>query len=411
MANKKIVYIIGTYPLLTTTFIDREIMRLQDWGIDLDIVSIRRPPKDIPLSDFQHQLEQRVRYLLPIKILTLFFSQVYFAFSKPKRYFGSLAYLLSRPHPTMMARVRSLLHFGEGVYFAYFLRGQEIYEIHAHFLDRAATLALVAKRLLDIPFSISIHAGADIYVSPVLIREKILEARAAVTCTKYNKKHLESMIGSTLSQKITFIPHGLDASTYKSTNSQQEKQVILSVGQLKMRKGFLQLVEVCKTLRDQNYDVRCEIIGEGPLRRALQDKISEYHLEEEVILHGALPHEKVLEKYRTAILFVMPCIQTEEGDVDGIPNVLLEAMAMKIPVISTRVSAIPELIVDQKNGILVNPDDHDELFGAITNLLKSPGKRVGLGEGGRQTVVSEFDIEKNIDHFIHTLWPEIIQYS
>jgi glycosyltransferase involved in cell wall biosynthesis len=284
MANKKIVYIIGTYPLLTTTFIDREIMRLQDWGIDLDIVSIRRPPKDIPLSDFQHQLEQRVRYLLPIKILTLFFSQVYFAFSKPKRYFGSLAYLLSRPHPTMMARVRSLLHFGEGVYFAYFLRGQEIYEIHAHFLDRAATLALVAKRLLDIPFSISIHAGADIYVSPVLIREKILEARAAVTCTKYNKKHLESMIGSTLSQKITFIPHGLDASTYKSTNSQQEKQVILSVGQLKMRKGFLQLVEVCKTLRDQNYDVRCEIIGEGPLRRALQDKISEYHLMEHYLM-------------------------------------------------------------------------------------------------------------------------------
>ena len=84
---------------------------------------------------------------------------------------------------------------------------------------------------------------------------------------------------------------------------------------------------------------------------------------------------------------------------------------MKLPVISTRVSAIPELIVDQKNGILVNPDDHEQLFGAITNLLESPGKRGELGVGGRKTVVSEFDIEKNIDRFINTLWPELIQHS
>ena len=411
MTNKKIVYIIGTYPLLTTTFIDREIMRLKNWGIDLQIYSIRRPPKDIPLSDFQHQLMKRVTYLLPVSILSLIFSQVFFAVSNPKKYFDTLVYLFSRPHPTLGARFKSLLHFGEGVYFAYFLRGQDVFEIHAHFLDRAATLALVAKRLLGIPYSLSIHAGADIYVSPVLIREKLQEARQAVTCTKYNKMHLESMIGSKLGQKITFIPHGLDASGYNSKSNHHGKQVILSVGQLKMRKGFLQLVEVCKMLRDHGHDVVCEIIGEGPLREALQAKIGEYKLEDEVILHGALPHEKVLESYRKATLFVMPCIQTEEGDVDGIPNVLLEAMAMKLPVISTRVSAIPELIVGQQNGILVEPDDQNELFDAIIHLLNSPGIRDALGEGGRQTVVSEFDIEKNIDHFIKTLWPDLIHQS
>lgn len=164
-------------------------------------------------------------------------------------------------------------------------------------------------------------------------------------------------------------------------------------------------------LRDHGHDVGCEIIGEGPLRGALQAKISEYQLEDEVILHGALPHEKVLESYRKATLFVMPCIQTEEGDVDGIPNVLLEAMAMKLPVVSTRVSAIPELIVDQQNGILVEPDDQHELFEAIIDLFNSPGMRDALGEGGRRTVVSEFDIEKNVDHFIKTLWPDLIHQS
>jgi glycosyltransferase involved in cell wall biosynthesis len=407
MKNKKIVYIIGSYPLLTTTFIDREIMRLDQSGIDLQIFSIRHPNKATPLSSFQYQLQQRVIYLLPINIWRLFASHFYFAFSRPKKFFGTLAYLLTRPHPNLTARIKTILHFGEGVYFAYFLRNQNIFEIHAHFLDRATVLALVAKRLLEIPYSISIHAGADIYVSPVLIREKLIEARHAVTCTQYNKKHLESLIGRDASQKITFVPHGLDASSYISENGNHGKQTILAVGQLKMRKGFLQLIEVCKMLNDRGYDIRCEIIGEGPLRETLEQKISDFSLEDKVILCGAQPHEEVLKRYRRATLFVMPCIQTEDGDVDGIPNVLLEAMAMRIPVISTKISAIPELIRDQKNGILVSPNNQEELFDAITHLLESPEKRAELGEIGRQTVLSDFDIEKNIDKFVKTLWPEL----
>lgn len=411
MVKKKIVYIIGTYPLLTTTFIDREIIRLTERGIDLDIYSIRRPPLGIPLSTFQLELQQRVNYLLPINLLKLLVSQLYFSIVKPLRYFSTLVYLLSRPHPNLSTRIKTLLHFGEGVYFSYFLRNEKIHEIHAHFLDRAAVLALVAKRLLDIPFSLSIHAGADIYVHPILLREKLVDARQAVTCTQHNKNHLETIVGHTLSKKITFIPHGLDSSAYQSRNHNHDKLIILSVGQLKMRKGFLQLVDVCKMLDNKGYDFKCEIIGEGPLRKALEERISDLSLEDKVFLHGALPHEAVLEKYQKATMFVMPCIQTDDGDVDGIPNVLLEAMAMKLPVISTKVSAIPELIDDQKNGVLVSPNEQDELFEAIIKLLSSPGKQEELGELGRQTVLSEFDIEKNVDQFVETLWPELINQS
>jgi glycosyltransferase involved in cell wall biosynthesis len=118
-----------------------------------------------------------------------------------------------------------------------------------------------------------------------------------------------------------------------------------------------------------------------------------------------------MKKYQNATLFVMPCIQTENGDVDGIPNVLLEAMAMKVPVISTKISAIPELIEDQKNGVLVNPNDHDELLDAVVNLLASPDKRNEFGKAGRETVLSDFDIDKNITRFAQTLWPELIKNS
>jgi len=409
--SKKIVYIIGTYPLLTTTFIDREVISLYRWGVDLEIFAIRRPPEESPLSDFQVNLQEKVTYLLPVDVIRLILSQLYFMVRRPQKYFGTLIYLLSRPHPSVFARLKTILHFGEGVYFSYFLRGKTIHEIHAHFLDRAAVLALVAKRLLGIPYSLSIHAGADIFVQPVLIREKLLEARKAVTCTRYNKHHLESIIGKSLAEKIDYMPHGLDATEYSLGENRNETQIILSVGQLKMRKGFLQLIEVCKTLRDQNYDFRCEIVGGGPLLQTLQQKIADYALEDNVILHGALPHEEVMKKYQNATLFVMPCIQTENGDVDGIPNVLLEAMAMKVPVISTKISAIPELIEDQKNGVLVNPNDHDGLLDAVVNLLASPDKRNEFGKAGRETVLSDFDIDKNITRFAQTLWPELIKNS
>ncbi len=408
MSNKLIIYIIGTYPLLTTTFIDREIMRLIELGVNLQIFSIRRPPRRSPLSSFQYNLQKRVTYLLPIRITALIFSHLYFSLLRPQRYFGSMVYLLSRPHPDFSSRIMTLLHFGEGVYFAYLIRKKNIYEIHAHFLDRVAVLAMVAKRLLGVPYSLSIHAGADIYVHPVLIQEKLLDSRHAVTCTRHNINHLESLVGNSIREKISYVPHGLNAANYKPEKKKNGAQIILAVGQLKRRKGFLQIIEVCKTLNEQGYEFQCEIIGDGPIYDILQEKILNYSLGEKVALRGALPFENVMECYRRATLFVMPCMQSEDGDVDGIPNVLLEAMAMKIPVISTKVSAIPELIIDQKNGLLVSPNNHDDLFDAIVNLLNSSEKRAILAENGRETIKSEFNIERNIDKFVQTLWPKLI---
>ena len=318
-----------------------------------------------------------------------------------------MVYLLTREHPNFNAMLKTILHFGEGVYFAYLLRDQEIDEVHAHFLDRAALLALVAKRLLKIPYSLSIHAGADIYVNPTLIFEKLHEARQAVTCTHFNKTHLKSLIGSSLAEKIIVVPHGLNPQQFAPDQNLRDENLLLAVGQLKMRKGFFELIEACKTLRDQNFDFKCEIIGGGSLFGSLQEKITAYSLEDHVSLTGALPNEEVLERLKKATLFVMPCKVSENGDVDGIPNVLLESMAMTVPVISTRISAIPELISDQENGLLVNPNSHDELVKAIISLINSPEKRAQLGNAGRKKVLADFNIDTNIDRFANTLWPEL----
>ena len=411
MTLKKIVYLIGTYPLLTTTFIDREIIKLNQLGVDLRIFSIRKPPKDTPLSFSQMSLMEKVTYLLPVNIAKLLISHIYFSIVFPKRFFSTLIYLLTRNYPDLKARFKSLLHFSEGVYFAYFLRDQKVDEIHAHFLDRASVLALIAKKLLQIPYSISIHAGADIYVNPVLLREKLMEARHAVTCTHHNKNHLAKLIGTDLTEKIAVVSHGIDPLEFQPNPDPNAEVLILSVGQLKMRKGFLDLIEACKILRDRKVDFRCEIIGNGPLFYLLEERIMRYSLENQVTLCGALPNELVVERYEQASLFVLPCMVSENGDVDGIPNVLLEAMAMNVPVISSRVSAVPELISENKNGILVNPNSPMELTEAIVSLINSPEKRENLGKEGRKTVLENFNIERNIETLVKTLWPELLIIS
>ncbi len=406
-SGMSLIYIVGTYPLLTTTFIDREIRILRQWGVDLEIVAIRRPPADTPLSKDQRELQQGVVYLLPIAWLSLILSHLHFAFLHPRGYLQTLVYLLTRPHANRGARLKTLLHFGEGVYAAYLVRKRRFRELHAHFADRAATVALVAGRLLGKPYSLSIHAAADIFVDPVLLREKIMGARHVVTCTLYNKSHMEALVGRDLSDRMSHIHHGLDLAKYRPSRPNANGcPLILAVGQLAERKGFVQLIQACRDLKDQGYLLRCHIVGRGPQRQELQDLIARSSLEDTVTLCGALPHEEVIERYRQATMFVLPCIRSKDGNMDGIPNVLAEAMAMQVPVISTRVSAIPELLKDQVNGLLVPPEDHAALVAAMARLLDEAALREELGRNGRQSILDSFDVERNVRRFATTLWPE-----
>lgn len=402
-----LTYIIGSYPGLTKTFIDREITMLRAWGVDLQVLAIRRPPVDTPLSADQQRLQDGVVYLLPVAWLTLVLSQMYFALLHGRRYWGTLAYLLTRPHRSMRARTMTVVHFGEGVYAAYLLRTRPLHELHAHFVDRAATVALVIGRLLAKPYSVSIHAGPDIFVEPVLLREKVLHARHVATCTLFNKITVEQIAGQDLRDKISHIHHGLDLRKYQPADAPPTGHpLILSVGQLAPRKGFACLVRACADLKARGYAFCCDIVGQGPQYDELRALIDELNLNDAVVLCGALPHEQVVDKYREATMFVLPCLRSRDGDMDGFPNVLGEAMAMQVPVVSTDLSAIPELLTDQVNGLMVPSGNQNALVEAMARLLDDPALRQQLGAQGRTSIIDRFDVEQNVRRFATTLWPE-----
>ncbi len=397
MSNKKILYIIGTYPGLTTTFIDREIRMLRQWGLTLQVLAIRHPAGTSVFSEEQQRLQEGVIYILPVIGWKLLLSHLYFALLRPRVYFGTLLYLLTRPHPDSAARFKTLLHFGEGVYAAYLLQDQALDHIHGHFVDRAAVIALIVSRLLDKPYSLTAHAN-DIYVNPVLLREKISEAEFVTTCTGYNHAYLLEMMGEQLEDKLHLVYHGIDVNNYTppSVKPQRARPLLLSIGRLVEKKGFPHLLNACRRLKGLGYDFECQIVGEGPLHQELQELIVQLGLEDRVTLCGAIPHEMVIEKYKQAILFVLPCVMAEDGDRDGIPNVLIESMAMKLPVVSTYLSGIPELVEDNVNGLLVSPGDEEALTQALADLIDNAAWRTELGEAGRQTVLQGFDVERNV---------------
>lgn len=388
-----LVYVIGTYPSLTTTFIDREIELLRRWNVRVEVISIRRPHQ--ALSPSQRRLQRDVRYVLPVGPLPLIASHLRFAAGRPAAYWGTLAYLLTRRHPSLRARTRTLLHFAMAVYVARLVQLEpDVDRVHAHFVDRATTVALVVGRLLGLPYSATAHAN-DIYVDPLLLPEKLEGADFVATCTRYNADHLASVDGQGTS-RVVCVHHGLDAGAYRPGRADGSRQpLILAVAQLKPKKGLVHLIDACADLRDRGYRFSCEIVGEGPLREALERRLEARGLCGTVELVGALDHPSVVDRYRAASVFVLPCVTAPDGDRDGIPNVILEAMAMEVPVVSTWHSGIPEAVEDGRSGVLVPPADPDRLADAIAALLDDPARRRRYGRRGREIVLASFDLETN----------------
>jgi glycosyltransferase involved in cell wall biosynthesis len=394
-----VTYLLVRYPVLTKTFIDREVLRLIERDVDLQLVSIRQP--DSELSPHQTALRRRVMYLLPLSPIRLLMSHLAAATRRPGEYFRTLIWLLSRPHPRG-TRLLTAQQFAIGIYLARMLRDRRGVHIHAHFADGAATVALVASRFLDCAYSVSAHAR-ELYVSPVLLRERIGHAAFTVTCTECNRRYLADLVGPQAAQRIVCLYHGLDPSGFDGREREQrrtERPLLLAVAQLQERKGLEDLVRACRVLADRGLQFSCEIVGEGPLRPRLATLVANLGLADVVSLTGALRFPDVVERLIRADIFVLPCVVASDGDRDGIPNVILEAMMVGLPVVSTPVSGIPEVVRDGETGLIVPARDPVALADAAARLMTDSELALRLGIAGRNRVREAFDVRHNVDLLI-----------
>jgi glycosyltransferase involved in cell wall biosynthesis/GT2 family glycosyltransferase len=407
--EKRIAYYIWHFPVPSQTFIQREIAALRKSGLSVEVFA--DASEDIELLDEKAKsLINSTFYLFPIDEKLLLRYKRYFFLKNPLLFFNLFLYVVFHKYDTHKTFKEDTSIFSKAVYLAGLLKDNNINHVHSPWADRCAFIALIASKLSGASYSVQgrahdIHRKTYLHAFP----EKFDNAEFVITNTQYNKVYLKSSLNSQNGRKIYTIYNGLNLVQFIPHHKQENisKQTrILSVARLIEQKGLVYLLKACKILRERGYSFRCEIIGgpEEPLYinyyLALRKLHRQLGLEECVFFLGAQSIDNVLEEYSNAHIFVLPCVIAEDGSRDISPNSLIEAMAMKLPVISTNVTGIPEIVEDGVSGILVPPHDENALAGAIVKLIENDNLRMELGKNARKRVEERFDIDKNIVKYV-----------
>jgi len=364
--------ILKGYPRISETFISNEILLLEQLGFSIHLFSMRRPRESFSHNSVQ-QIQAGVDYLPESLLLALpefLHHNVQLAVRRPGPYRDALGMALRRFSRTRKSATIKHL-FQAGYLVNRLLPGHNIVHLHAHFAHSPASVAMFAARLSGLPFSFTAHAK-DIYTSdPEQLAEKIDLARFVATCTEYNRRYLETL--STLKNTpIHRVYHGIDVSLFSGQADRSEPKApfkILTIARLPPKKGLHTVLRAIRLLVDAGIFMGHTLIGDGEDRNRILSLIRKLKLEGVVRWIGTQPHDVVLEHFRKADLFVLGCEIASNGDRDGIPNVILESMAMGVPVVTCRVSAIPEVVDHEKTGLLVPPGQPDQLARAVKRLL------------------------------------------
>lgn len=394
-----VAIILKGYPRLSETFIAQEIRELERMGLDMHIVSLRHP------TDRQrHPVHREIA--TPVSYLPEYLHR------EPLRVLRAVATIRERSGYRHARRIwlrdlrrdrspNRIRRFGQACVLAHELGGG-LAHLHAHFLHTPASVARYAALMLGLPWSCSAHAK-DIWTSPDWeIREKLDDLDWAVTCTRSGLDRLRSLARDP--DRVGLVYHGIDLSRFPPPNGKPSGQpregsrlpvTILSVGRAVEKKGYDDLLRALAAL-PPTLGWRFRHIGGGALTVALKAEAERMGIAGRIVWLGAQPQETVLREIRDADLFVLASKIAADGDRDGLPNVLMEAMSQGLPVLATRVSAIPELITDGVTGMLVEPGNYESLADGLRRLTGDPNLRRRLGDAGARHVQGSFSLTANI---------------
>ncbi|MDX1487314.1 MAG: glycosyltransferase family 4 protein [Acidiferrobacterales bacterium] len=401
-----VAFVLKGYPRLSETFIAHEIRALERRGLDIRIVSLRRPT-DQSLHRVHEEVKAPVLYLPeyllqePVRVWRGWrMARKLNTYRRARAVW--LRNLLRDPTPNRVRR------FGQALVLVRELPSG-VTHLHAHFLHTPASVARYASMLTGLPWSCSAHAR-DIWTIPAWEkREKLAACKWTVTCTSINCEHLRTLAPAP--NRVQLLYHGLDLSRFPLGQTRRPPRdggpdsgpvVILSVGRAVEKKGYADLLEALAALAP-SLRWRFVHVGGGPLLPRLKARARALGLADRVTWLGAQPYDEVIRRYREADLFVLACRVARDGDRDGLPNVLLEAQSQGLVCVTTRLSGIPELIEDGVTGLLTPVHDRGALTAALSHLICDPQAREQLGEAGRRRVAERFSFDAGIERLAGSL--------
>jgi|CXWL01.1.fsa_nt_gi glycosyltransferase involved in cell wall biosynthesis len=414
----KIAYILKNFPKLSETFIASEVYRLEQLGIDLKLLVIKPPTETT-----QHAVIGKIKaipfYLPGTTSLSETSLRKWLKIHFPN--FRNSAFAVLRRHPLRMFRAvgfavrqsfrarRKFLAFPRKVFLKELLQAaaiadqiladQNVRHIHAHFAHGATTVAWMVAMMTGLEFSFTAHAK-DIYLESLnpanLLARKMDAAKFVVTCTGANREHLQALSAT----PVHCLYHGLTADFTEMLAAAAVKHErnghirALAVGRLVEKKGLDTFVEACGILKDRRVSFEAVIVGEsGDAESKIRETIETKDLASHLTITGAMPQSELFAEFGKADVFCLPCRVLESGDRDGIPNVMVEAMACGVPVVTTNVSGIPEIVTNGQNGMLVEPNDPVAIADALESIYHDKALSARLSEAALDTVKERFNGE------------------
>jgi glycosyltransferase involved in cell wall biosynthesis len=396
----RVGFVVKRYPRYSETFIVREILAHEQAGLAIEIFAMR-PPNDGHFQDLIARVRAPVNYLyfpaeglLPeqLSAVMLRANSFWEALSKTStvlpRFWSALEGV----------RQEEASNIYQGAQLAYQVRQKGIQHLHAPFANEPATVARLGARFAGVSFSFTARAK-DIFhetVQPDNLRNKLKDAAAVVTVSDYHVNYLRSTYGP-LAARVQRIYNGLDLEEFPYQSPLDRPPLVVAIGRLVEKKGFADLLQACALLSGRVPSFTCQIFGSGVLKTELRAQIERLGLRGRVEMMGPRPQGEIIKAVQGAAVLAAPCIVCKDGDRDGLPNVIQEALALGTPVVSTNVTGIPEVVRHGETGLQIPQHDPPALARALERLLADGELRVRLATAARRLIETEFDIRRNTE--------------
>jgi len=404
-----VAYVMSRFPKLSETFIATEILALQRRGVRVEIYPLIRERAELTHPEARPLVEQA--HYTPFVSWPILSSQLHWLARRPRAYVGAVRDLATATAGSANFFGGGLAIFPKVAHIARLMQDQGVVHVHCHFANHPAAAGFVIARLTGLPYSFTAH-GSDLHKERRMLPEKVSEAAFVATVSEYNRRLIVAECGDGAAAKVHLVRAGVDTDLFAPGPRLAEAGAdrpleIVCVGTLHEVKGQAHLVEACRRLAAAGTSFRCRVIGDGPDREMLAERISAAGLDGRVELLGARTRPEIAAQLRRSDVLVAPSVPTSDGRREGIPVVLMEAMSSALPVVASRLSGIPELVEDEVTGLLAPPGDPAALAAALTRLHDDPELRRRLGTAGRERVLREFDLRHSADWLIaHFNMPE-----
>jgi colanic acid/amylovoran biosynthesis glycosyltransferase len=397
----RVAYLMSHYPAVSHAFVLREVEHLRKTGIDVATMSIHRAaPQDL-LSESDRQAAATTMSVLPTGARRLLGAHLDALVRSPRRYLSTLALALRTGTSSPRDRLWHLFYFGEAMIVLRHCRRTRIAHVHAQFADSATDVAMLVAHYrrgqsvdgMGCTWSLAVHGSVEFYnVDRYALTDKVEHATFAVAISDFGRSQLMRLSSTERWPHIHVVRCGVDPAVYRPPAARVGSDTaadVLFVGRLLHGKGLSLLFQAISDLRRRGLDVAARVVGDGPARNEAETAAETLGISAHVRFLGSIAQDELRAEYARAHVFCLPSFA------EGIPVVAMEAMAMELPVVTTRIMGIPELVDDGVNGLLVPPGRVDALTDALERLVRSPDERQGMGRAGRQKVRADYDVARS----------------